>query len=115
MLADPQTINSVSLPRTGVGADTATYQSADGALSLRIQQVKGKDRTRSIISVQSNKIAADPITAVNQRVTAVASVTVTAPVSGFTAAELKDLFVGLSTVLTATSGATLVKILGGEK
>lgn len=115
MLADPQSINSVSLPRTGVGTDSATYTSADGTLSLRVQQIGGKDRTRFVISVQSTKIAADPLTAVNQRVNAVVSVTVTAPPSGFTATELKDLFAGLSTALSATSGAMLIKILGGEK
>lgn len=115
MLADPQSINSVSLPRTGIGTDNAVYTSADGALSLRIQQVRGKDRTRYIVSVQSSKIATDPLTAVNQRVSAVASVTVTAPAAGFTAAELKDLVVGLNTALTASSSAMLLKILGGEK
>jgi hypothetical protein len=115
MLADPQSVNSVSLPRTGIGQDSATYTSADGALSLRVQTVRGKDRNRFIISIQSTKIAADPLTAVNQRVSSVASVTVTAPLSGFTTTELKDLTTGLFTALTATSNAMLLKILGGEK
>lgn len=115
MLADPQSIGAVTLPRTGIGADATVYTSADGAYSLRVQQVRGKDRTRSIISYQQTKIAADPLTAVNQRVSAVASVTVTAPPAGFTSTELKDLFVGLATALTGTSGAMVIKILGGEK
>lgn len=115
MLADPQTISAITLPRTGIGSDSATYTSADGALSLLVRQIRGKDSTRYVISVSSNKIAADPLTATNSRVTAVASVTITAPPAGFTAAELKDLFGGLSTALTATSSAMLLKILGGEK
>jgi hypothetical protein len=115
MLTDPQSLNSVSLPRTALNGDSATYTSADGALSMRVQQVKGRDRTRTIVSAQSNKIAADPLTAVNQRVSAIASVTITSPPTGFTSTELKDLFVGLSTLLTASSGATLIKVLGGEK
>jgi hypothetical protein len=115
MLTDPQTIGAVSLPRTGLANDTATYTAADGSYSLRIQQVRGKDRTRSIISYQQNKIAADPLTAVNQRVSAVASVTISAPPSGFTSTELKDLFAGLSTALTASTGAMVIKVLGGEK
>jgi hypothetical protein len=115
MLADPQSINSISLPRTGIGTDSAVYTSADGALSLRVQKVSGKDRNRFIVSVQSTKIAADPLTAVNQRISAVASVTVTAPLSGFTATELKDLYKGLGDALSATTYAMFLKILGGEK
>jgi hypothetical protein len=114
MLADPQSINAVSLPRTGIGANSATYTSADGALSLKVQRIRGKDNIRTVVSVQTTKIAADPLTAVNQRVSSVISVSITQPLSGFTTTELKDQTTGTFTALTASTNAMLLKVLGGE-
>jgi hypothetical protein len=119
MLADPQSVTisgtAVSLPRTGIGATSADYTSADGAVSLRTQQTTSKDSRRTVISLKSNKIAADPLTAINKRLSSVISVSVTAPVDGFTVTELKDQLVALATALTASSAALAVKILSGEK
>lgn len=119
MLADPQSITiagtTISIPRTGIGGDSAVYTSADGTVSLRIQQTVNKTRRRTIISLQSNKIAADALTAVNQRVQSVLTFSFNTPVDGFTITELKDQLVGLSTLLTASSAAMAIKVLGGEK
>lgn len=119
MLADPQSVTiagtAVSLPRTGVNGTSADYTSADGAVSLRVQQTTNKDQTRTIVSLRSNKIAADPLTAVNRRLSSVVTVSFTNPVDGFTITELKDQFVGIATALTASSAALTTKILGGEK
>jgi hypothetical protein len=119
MLTDPQsvTVNAVpvSLPRTGINGNSADYTSADGAYSLRVQQSVSRGTKRTVVSLRNNKIAADPLTAVNSRVSDVVSVSFTSEVDGHTITELKDQFIGLSTVLTASSAATLIKILGGEK
>lgn len=119
MLADPQSITvagtTVSLPRTGIAGQSADYTSADGLSSLRVQQADGKNSRRTSITLRTNKIAADPLTAVNRRLSAAVSVTVNAPLDGFTVTELKDQIVALATLLTASSAATAVKILGGEK
>lgn len=119
MLADPQSITiggaTTSLPRTGNGQDSADYTAADGAIKLRVQQRSNSKTRRTNISVSSNKIAADPLTAVNQRLSSLVSVNVTAPIDGFTVTELKDQLVGIATLLTASSAALAIKILGGEK
>lgn len=119
MLADPQSItiagSAVSLPRVGINGTSADYSSADGALTLRVQQSTSKDSRRTSISQRSNKIAADPLTAVNKRVSSTVSVNVVAPLDGFTVAELKDQLVGLASALTASSAALATKILAGEK
>lgn len=119
MLADPQSVtiggNAVSLPRTAVNGQTADYTSADQATSLRVSQRKNGNVVRTTVSLQSSKIAADPLTAVNKRITSTVSVSWTAPQDGHTVTELKDQFVGLATALTASSAAMAVKVLGGEK
>lgn len=119
MLADPQSVTiagtAVSLPRTGVGAASADYTSADGAVSLRVQQTTGKDTRRTVISLRSNKITPDPLTAVNKRVSSVVSVSVSSALDGFTITELKDQLVAIATALTASSAALTTKILAGEK
>lgn len=119
MLADPQSITlagtAVPLPRTGVNGTFADYTSADGALSMRVQQTTSQNVRRTHISLRSNKIAADPLTAINRRLSSVVSVSISGPLDGFTVAELKDQVVALATALTASSAATTIKILGGEK
>lgn len=119
MLADPQSVTiagtAVSLPRVGISASSADYSSVDGTLTLRVQQTTNKDQKRTIISQRSNKIAADPLTAVNHRVSSIWSISNTAPLDGFTINELRDQLIGLANALTASSGALAVKILGGEK
>lgn len=119
MLADPQSLTiagtAVSLPRTGVSNNAADYTSADGAVSLRVQQTTNGGNRRTSISVRSNKIAADPLTAVNRRLSSTVSVNVNAPLDGFTITELKDQIVAIATALTASSASLATKILGGEK
>lgn len=119
MLADPQTVTvggtGITLPRTGIGATSADYTSSDGAYRLRVIQTSNQTTRRTSITLQSNKIAADPLNAVNRRVSDLVGVSITAPLDGFTITELKDQVVALATALTSSSAATLVKILGGEK
>jgi hypothetical protein len=119
MLADPQSVTvggtAVSLPRTGIGQNSADYTSADGAYQLRVQQTTNKDTRRTSISLRSNKIAADPLTAVNSRKSDIVSVSAVVPLDGFTVTEVKDQIVALATALTASSAALAIKILGGEK
>ncbi len=119
MLADPQSITvggtAVPIPRTGIGATSADYTSADGAYRLRVNQTANSTTRRTSITLQSNKIAADPLSAVNSRKSDLVGFSITAPIDGFTITEQKDQVVALATFLTSSSAATLVKILGGEK
>lgn len=119
MLADPQSVTvagtALSLPRTAVGATSAVYNTPDQTTSLKVSQLKNGDNVRTIVSLQSTKIAADPLTAVSKRLTSTVSITVSSPSTGFSPTELKDQLVGLATLLTASSGATAIKVIGGEK
>lgn len=119
MLADPQSITiaaaTTPLPRTGVAPLYSDYTSADGTISVRVQQSSNRTTKRTSIALRVAKIAADPISAVNSRVTNTVTINVTSPLDGFTVTELKDQVVGLAAILTGSSAAALVKILGGEK
>lgn len=119
MLTDPQSITvaavPISLPRTGSDRSSADYTSADGNSQMRVAQTVNGSARRTVISLKTNKIAADPITAVNSRKSATWTIACNAPLDGFTVAELKDQLVGLATALTASSAALTTKVLGGEK
>jgi hypothetical protein len=119
MLADPQSVTiggtTTSLPRVGINGNSADYASADGAIQLRVLQSTNKDTRRTSVTLRTNKIAADPLTAVNRRLSDAISVSATVPLDGFTVTEVKDQIVALATLLTASSAALAVKILGGEK
>lgn len=119
MLTDPQSVTvagtAISLPRTGENGTLADYTSADGLTSLRVQQSINKSTRRTSILLRTTKVAADAITGLNSRITSTISANVTSPLDGFSALELKDQFVALATLLTATSGSTMLRVLGGEK
>jgi len=119
--ADPQsvTINAVanSLPRVVTGGSTgraSTYQKDDGLVGLVISHDVGK-RTRRTIRLNHAKIAADPlISAQNIKYSMSAYLVVDLPPTGYTVAEAKMIVDGLTAYLTASSGAKVTQLLGGE-
>jgi hypothetical protein len=116
--SDPQslTINAVatSLPRTAFGTNNGAFTSPDGAVKLTISHQNGK-RNRHVIRVDSSKIAADPFVAtVNQKVSMSAYVVMDVPASGYTQAEQKQIVDALTAYLTASTGANVSRVLGGE-
>lgn len=119
MLTDPQSItisgNAKSLAAVARGSNSSTYRSDDGAWELRVFHTYGK-RTRRTFQLRSTKTAADPLTA-GINVVAGASMTVSFDVPStafFTNAELKADMDGLLAYLTASSGAKITALLGGE-
>jgi len=116
-LADPQSVTVAGttspLPRTGIDRNSADYTSSDGTLKFSVSHQYGR-RNRSIIRIDTNKISPDPLTDVKQKISASAYVLVDRPAVGFTNADMSALVTGLTTWLTATSGANLTKVLGGE-
>lgn len=119
MLADPQSITiggtTTPIPRITDDARTAVYSNPDGTVSVKVSHSAAKGTRRITISVMQSKIAADPITALNARKSALATVSFTVPQDGFSITEIKDAYVGLHGLLSASTYAALVKILGGEK
>jgi hypothetical protein len=117
-LSDPQSVTvgaSVnSVPRIIDNPTSSVYSTADGTVALTVGTTTGK-RRRTQVRVDLSKIAADPfVTTINRKLSASAYIVMDAPLTGFTPAELKDLSLSLSTWMTASSSANLVKALGGE-
>jgi hypothetical protein len=118
--ADPQsvTINSVaqSMPRVGASANAGTFRGNDGLHQLDVSHQYGAKRTRHMIKLTESKIAADPYNdAQNMRSSMTAYLVVDVPIAGFTVAEQKLVVDGLVAFLSASSGARVTQLLGGEQ
>lgn len=115
MFTDPQTVSGNTCARVKIGDQNATYRTPDGTVQLRISHQNSKSRVRRMVRVDNTKIAADPITAVNQQIAAGVYVVVDAPANGsFTNTELLGLVQGLINYLSAADCAAVTKLLGGE-
>jgi len=116
--ADPQsvTINAVAqtLPRVSSGEQSGTFRKDDGTVSMRVNHTYGK-RIRHSVSLDHQKFAADPlISSTNVLRSIRVSFTVDAPVQGYTITEQKQIADAVTAYLTASSGARLLQLLGGE-
>nr|QDH87719.1 MAG: hypothetical protein H2Rhizo332525_000001 [Leviviridae sp.] len=119
MLADPISFKVATVatnhPRISVGGESNVYSVADGSSQIRVGGSSTRNRKRFYLSSTKTKIAADPLTAVNQSVNASVTISISEPLWGFTVAELKALVLDACDFLTATTGANTDKILGGER
>lgn len=117
MLADPQsvTLNSVanSLPCTLRGSNTSEYTKDDGSVKLSVKHTYG-NRTRRMVRLDFRKIAADPLSSQNAEFSMSAYLVIDVPKTGFTIAEEKIVVDGLTAYLTASTGAKVTAVLGGE-
>jgi hypothetical protein len=118
MLADPQsvTINAVaqSLPAVARGTNNSVYQKDDATVKLSISHNYGK-RTRRTVRLDYSKIVADPLVpAQNQKVSMSTYLVIDHPITGMTNTELKQVVDALTAYLTASTGAKVTSILGGE-
>jgi hypothetical protein len=117
--ADPQTItiNAVAqpMPRTSSGVNTGTFTKDDGTVQLVVSHAYGK-RTRRSLRLNHKKIAPDPFVS-TQNVSRSASIflVVDQPTDGYSNAELKQLVDGFAAYLTASSGAAVTNLLGGQQ
>lgn len=116
--ADPQsvTVNAVAqtLARTGSGSGVGQFKTADGVYTLDVSHSYGR-RTRRTIGLTSSKISADPlIPSQNVRNSMRAYLVVDHPVNGYTVAEQKYVVDALVAYLTASTGARVTQLLGGE-
>lgn len=115
--ADPQSVvvgaNTISLPRTSSGTNAGAFSDVDRSLALSVSHSYGK-RIRRTIRLDHAKIAPDQFSAVNLRHTMSAYVVVDTPPSGYTAAEAKEVIDALVKYLSASTGASVAKLLGGE-
>jgi hypothetical protein len=119
MFTDPQsvTINAVanSLPRTSSGTNSGVFKKDDGLVSLSISHSTSGKRTRRLVRLDHSKIAADPLLAgVNVKANMAVYLVVDVPETGYTLVEEKQVTDAFTAWATASSGANLTKILGGE-
>lgn len=116
--ADPQsvTINAVAntLPRTGSGVTSGTFTKDDGNVKLEVSHNYGK-RNRRQIKLTHRKVAADPLlSGANVQYSMSTYIVVDTPVVGYTVAEAKQIVDALTAYLTASTGARVTQLLGGE-
>jgi len=117
--ADPQTvtINAVanSLPRISSGNNAGGFSKDDGTVKLSVshQLTKGS-RWRRAARIDHSKIATDPLVAANKRYSSSITIVVDMPVDGYTIVEQKQIVDALTLWCTASSGANITKLLGGE-
>lgn len=117
-LADPQSVTiaavPIPLPRTSTGQDASQYTSADGLIRLTASSSYGK-RTRRTVRLTHNKVASDPLLAGQSvPVSMTAYVVFDTPLVGYTTVQQKEVWDGFVTALTASTGALVTKVLGGE-
>lgn len=116
--ADPQsvTINAVanSLPRVSSGVNSGAFLKDDGNVKLEVSHTYGK-RTRRQLKLTHRKVAADPLlSGANVQYSMSTYIVVDTPVVGYTVAEAKQVVDALVAYLTASTGAKVTQLLGGE-
>lgn len=116
MLSDPQSVtvsgSAKALPRVSVGANQATYKSADGSLTYTIAHSYGK-RNRRTVRLDFRKTAADPLLdGVSRAYSMSAYVVIDHPDIGYSNAEIESNTKALVDALGAAG--VLTKVIGGE-
>lgn len=118
MFTDPQTvtINAVAqtLPRVSSGVGAGEFKKDDGNVGMVISHAYGK-RNRRTLRLDHRKVAADPLlSGVNNEYSMSTYIVVDVPKVGYTITEQKQVVDALVAYLTATSGARVTQLLGGE-
>jgi hypothetical protein len=117
LLTEPQSVtigaNTRTLVKTESDRTRSVFTDRANGIRLEVSQANGA-RRRSLVKLTITKIAADPITAVNNEISMTVHAVIDSPRVGFTDVEIKDGLLGLTTWHTATSAANSVKVIGGE-
>ncbi len=116
MLADPQTVTinatPVSLAKTNAGPNQNEFTSADGTVKMITKQNTTAKRFRREIRLSTEKVAADPISAIN----AVSGMSVYLVIDEPRNGVFSDVEIGyrIEALKTWLSSANYNKVLGGE-
>lgn len=102
-----------TLARTGTGTDSGSFATGDRVYQLNASHSYGK-RTRRVVKLKADTLIANPLIQ-GQNISQSASVhlVVDTP-SGYSTAAAKAIVDGFTLWLTASSGANVSKLLGGE-
>lgn len=118
-LTEPQQLTvdteNINLARTLGPGPKSIFADRSAGFEFSISNLEtASGRERHTLRVDHEKIAADPFTAVNRKVSSSVYLVVDAPMSGYDPDELKDIVLGLAGWLTAGSAANLLKVLNME-
>lgn len=118
MLSDPQSVTIATVPyslaRTGAGLGEGTFGHSDGLIKLKVAH-SGTNQLRRVVRLDHAKVAADPLnSAVNLKYNMACYVVFQVPTVGYTVVQQKEVIDGFLTMITASSGALITKVLGGE-
>jgi hypothetical protein len=119
-LTDPQSITisgtTTPLPRVFLEARESSYTSADGLIDLSVNHTLVKrGRNRHLLRLDHSKITSNPFdTSQNMTVNLAMYLVIDTPPAGYTATEVMAIYTGFKTLFTASSDATITKLLGGE-
>lgn len=115
MFVDPITItiNAVAqvMNRVSSTGTSSVYQTADGTHKLTISHTRTRDKIRSLVRLDKQKVAADPLTAENQYVTLTQYSVFERPIFGFTQTEMEQLNTGFEAWV---DNAVIGKLFGNE-
>ena len=116
--ADPQSVTisgtPISLPRTSSGVNAGAFTSSDGNTKLSVSDSYGT-RNRRMIRLDTTKVAADPLTSgANNYYSMSTYLVVDTPKVGYSVAEAKAVVDALVAYLSASTGARVTQLLGGE-
>lgn len=118
--SDPQsiTINAVALTLARVAQDPqGSFLTSDALVKETIGQQQSSDgRFRRLIRLDHSKVAANPFdSSLNAIYKMAVYLVVDVPSVGYTVTEQKQVTDGFTAYLTASSGAKMLQLLGGEK
>ena len=118
--ADPQSVTigtvpgAVSLPRVNAGSEVGKFSNYDAKTVLEVSTAYGK-RNRHVARLNYSKVVTDPlVSTTNVLASGTVTLTIDVPPAGFSAAEQKDLALALINHLTASTNASLIKLIAGE-
>lgn len=115
MLADPQTLTINGVAHTEnkieVAGTKSIYSNSDGSVKMTVSHQASGDRIRRMVRVDQRKIAADPISSVNDYETLGVYLVIDRPIAGFSILEVDYVVQALKTWL---STATVTKVEEGQ-
>lgn len=119
MFVDPQTvtINAIanSLARVSSGDNKGAFRKDDGLVRLNFSHSYPKTGPSRLAKLEHFKIATDPLMAGQSFPTGMSvHLVVKTPDVGYTLTESKQVIDGFLAYMTASSGANITKLLGGE-
>lgn len=118
MFADPQTVTVNAVPHTlarvGSGLDTGVFKENTGEYALHYQHTYNR-RVRRLVRLAHSKLDADLLDpTINVPYAMSTHLVVDLPTQGYDILTTKTIVDGFLAYLTASSGAAVTKLLGGE-